>query len=119
MHNKYSKRTSLLDDEDYWLAAKPWLATTPPLALSSIKQRIKKALPSWLVLIRDHRKAHGEFPNIISPRTFNEKILCRNLFDRRPLLTQIADKAAVRSYVEARLGARVLPDLYHLTTQPE
>ena len=62
---------------------------------------------------------HGELPNIIWPTTFSEKILCRNLYDRRPLLTQIADKAAVRSYVESRLGTSILPQLYHLTARPE
>jgi hypothetical protein len=40
------------------------------------------------------------------------------LFDRRAVLTQIADKAAVRSYVESRLGPQVLPKLYYLMTRP-
>jgi hypothetical protein len=99
------------------------MAYKPPqiwrVTLESIKKRIKKILPHWVILIREHRKTHGVFPNIIRPVTFNEKILCRNLFDRRPVLTQIADKAAVRTYVESRLGKWILPELYHLTTQPE
>jgi len=90
-----------------------------PSIILSIKQRIRKILPHWIILIREHRRLHGEFPNIIRPVTFSEKILWRNLFDRRSLLTQIADKAAVRSYIESRLGAQVLPQLYHLTTRPE
>ena len=85
----------------------------------SIKTRINKILPNWFILVRGHLKTHGAFPNIISPVTFNEKILCRNLFDRRSLLTQIADKAAVRSYVESRLGPQILPELYYLTTRPD
>jgi hypothetical protein len=85
----------------------------------SIKKRIRPLLPRWFVLIREHRRVHGQLPNIVCPTTFSEKILHRNLFDRRPLLREIADKAAVRSYVEARLGAQVLPQLYWLTTQPE
>jgi TupA-like ATPgrasp len=51
--------------------------------------------------------------------TFNEKVLHRMLFDRRTMLTQMADKAAVRSYVESRLGAHVLPRLHYLTNRPE
>ena len=58
------------------------------------------------------------FPSIFRPRTFNEKILHRILFDRRPILTEFADKAAVRSYVEQRLGPEILPALYHLTSDP-
>jgi len=87
--------------------------------MSSIKGRIKKALPSWLLLIRRYRKAHGVFPNIIRPTTFNEKTLYRILFDRRLVLRQVADKAAVRCYVESRLGPQVLPKLYCLTTRPD
>ena len=49
--------------------------------------------------------------------TFNEKVLHRLLFDRRALLTQVANNAAMRSYVEARLGPQILPTLY-LTTRP-
>ena len=83
------------------------------------RKRFQKILPDWFILIREHRKAHGVFPNIIAPVTFNEKLLCRNLFDRRPVLTQIADKVAVRSYVELRIGRQMLPKHYHITTRPE
>jgi hypothetical protein len=41
------------------------------------------------------------------------------LFDRRKMLTQLADKAAMRTYVESRLGPQVLPTLYYLTDRPE
>jgi hypothetical protein len=49
----------------------------------------------------------------------SEKILCRNLFDRRPILTTIADKAEVRKYVADRLGSDVLPEMYYLTDDPD
>ena len=87
--------------------------------MPSIKELVKKALPSWLLLIRRYRKAHGVLPNVVRPATFNEKILYRILFDRRPVLTQMTDKAAVRPYVESRLGPQVLPKLYYLTTRPD
>ena len=78
-------------------------------SLQSIKRQIRPILPHWLILIREHRRVHGELPNIMCPGTFSEMILHRNLFDRRGLLSEIADKAAVRSYVKARLGTQVLP----------
>ena len=87
--------------------------------MPSIKERVKKALPSWLILIRMYRKAHGVFPNLVRPATFNEKILYRMLFDRRLVLAQVADKVAVRPYVESRLGPQVLPKLYCLTSRPD
>ena len=90
----------------------------PPSKIASIKRVIKKRLPDWCVLLREWRKAHGKFPKIIRPVTFNEKLLHRNLFDRRAVFTQLADKAAVRSYVEQRLGPQILPKVYYLTSHP-
>jgi hypothetical protein len=83
-----------------------------------IKTRLKRLQPDWLIAARRHRKIHGEFPNLIRPKTFNEKVLHRLLFDRRSLIAQLADKLAVRDYVEPRLGAQVLPRLYYVTTRP-
>lgn len=80
---------------------------------------LKRAIVEMADQIAAHRDAHGEFPALKNPVTFSDKILHRRLFDRRPLLTQLTDKASVRSYVESRLGADVLTKHYHLTTQPE
>lgn len=94
--------------------------TSPrPGKTESMKKTIKKLLPDWFVLIREWRVAHGRFPRIFRPVTFNEKLLRRNLFDRRAKLTQLADKATLRSYVEERLGAEILPKLYWLTSRPD
>ncbi|MGO9242616.1 MAG: ATP-grasp fold amidoligase family protein [Bryobacteraceae bacterium] len=95
--------------------------------LSWVKKPIKKALPDsvveWMIdsrcLIHRYWKGHGVFPRLIRPRTFNEKVIHRMLFDRRDLLTQMTDKAAARSYVGSRLGPQILPKLYCLTTRPE
>ena len=84
-----------------------------------LKSIIKNTLPDWLILIHEYRKKNGVFPNVIAPKTFNEKVLHRIIFDRRPILAQLTDKAAVRSYVESRLGRQVLPKLYYITTRPE
>src|SRR5689334_12393749 len=78
-------------------------------AAHGVKSGIRQLLPDWAVQINTYYGNHGSLPNIIRPVTFNEKLLYRNLFDRRPLLTQMTDKAAARSYVEARLGPRILP----------
>jgi hypothetical protein len=87
--------------------------------MTNVKSYLKRTLPDWLIAIRRHRKIHGQFPNLIHPQTFNEKILHRMLFDRRSLLIQMADKAAARSYIESCLGPQRLPDLYYVTTRPE
>ena len=53
------------------------------------------------------------------PVTFNEKVRYKMLADRRPLLTTFADKLAVRAYVESKVGASALTDLYAVTCAPE
>lgn len=46
------------------------------------------------------------------PQTFNEKVRYKMLRDRRPLVVTFADKAAVREYVAATVGAEYLPRAY-------
>src|SRR5580698_6372260 len=87
--------------------------------MPSIKRLIKRLFPDRAVIIRNYVRRHGRFPNIIRPASFNDKVLHRILFDRRPLLQLVADKARVRDYVSERLGERVLPALYHLTKDPQ
>ncbi len=65
-----------------------------------------------------YKQAHGRLPNLLFPKTFNEKVVHRSLFDRRPILRQFADKYAVRAYVAERLGPQLLPRLYWVTEDP-
>lgn len=79
---------------------------------------VPSLLSDTLVSVRLHRQVHGELPNLLFPKTFSEKVLVRKLFDGNPLLKQFADKYAVRSYVEGRLGPDVLPRLHFVTREP-
>jgi hypothetical protein len=87
-----------------------------------IKQTIKSVFPEIALDVvqaaRSYRKAHGVFPNLFFPSTFNEKVMARSLFDTRPILRQFADKYAVRDYVSKRLGDDFLPELYWVTRAP-
>ncbi|PPG33519.1 ATP-grasp fold amidoligase family protein [Pseudoclavibacter sp. RFBB5] len=53
-----------------------------------------------------------------SPVTFTDKVRYKMLRDRRPLIVTFADKAAVRGYVEAAVGARYLPEAYGVLDDP-
>jgi hypothetical protein len=86
--------------------------------MPSLEEQIRKMLPDWVIYLGWLQKWQVR-SNFIWPRTFNDKVVHRILFDRRPVLGQMADKVAVRSYVEARLGSRLLPQLYYLTSDPE
>ncbi len=64
------------------------------------------------------RRRLGYELNIENPRTFNEKIQYKKIFDRRPILTLIADKYRVRQYVEEVVGAKYLVPLYGVFDDP-
>ena len=53
----------------------------------------------------------GYWPRIRSPRSFNERIAYRRLFDHDPRFAKFTDKWAVREYVERTVGAEVLNPL--------
>jgi hypothetical protein len=82
----------------------------------------RKCLPrlvfDLLIGMRTHRTAHGKYPRLVRPQTFNERILRRKVFDRRPILTQLADKYAVRQYVERMSCSDILPKLLYTTDDP-
>jgi hypothetical protein len=54
------------------------------------------------------RMALGYDPDFRSPRTFNEKLAWRMLYDRNPLFPVTIDKIAVRDYVAAKVGTEIL-----------
>ena len=70
-------------------------------------------------ILRFHRY-HGRWPNLRRPRTFNEKILYRSIYDRRELFHVLSDKLAVRDYVSARAGDAVaIPEVLFSTRSPD
>ncbi len=54
-------------------------------------------------------KRLGYFPNLALPRTYNEKMLWRKLFDRNPLFICLTDKIACKEWVKAKAPALALP----------
>lgn len=49
--------------------------------------------------------------NLKNPKTYTEKLQWLKLYDRNPLYTQLADKLAVRAYVEDKIGKEYLNPL--------
>lgn len=67
------------------------------------------------VMRRHFLARHGYRLNLSAPRTWNEKIQWRKIFDPNPLFPVVSDKVAMRAYARGKLDARdhwVLPD-YH------
>ena len=90
----------------------PTTATPPTI------DRLKRALPDWLVMLVRYHKSHGTLPRLLRPQTFNEKVLHRILFSRSAWMATVADKLAARDFVEQRVGAAMLPKLHAVTTEP-
>lgn len=71
-----------------------------------------KFIPNTSLLKIRHEYYCGEKLDLNNPKTFNEKICWLKLFFHVPLLTQLADKYLVKSYVENKIGAEFLNKLY-------
>ncbi|MDE2228387.1 MAG: glycosyl transferase [Alphaproteobacteria bacterium] len=88
---------------------------------SLLKTTAKELAPDLYTLLRimwSYKKSLGVFPNLIHPKTFNEKIQYRKLHDRRPLLTLLVDKYGAREYVAGKIGEQALPKLLFVTENP-
>jgi len=75
--------------------------------------------PDHVVQARQFHRAFGRPIHWRRPTTFNEKVHWIRRYERSSLLPQLADKVAVRRYVEERLGAGVLTDLIGTWDRPE
>jgi hypothetical protein len=87
--------------------------TAPPVLVRGL-QRIADAVPPLARLRQARRLRHqirsmlGYEPNLRNPRTFNERVAHKILYDRDPLIPLTTDKVAVRDYVAARVGKELL-----------
>jgi len=79
-----------------------------------------RMLPIGLSLRLQFRRAHGYFPRLRDPRTYNEKIQYRKLFEDTSRFSIYADKIAVKGLVSRLLGEDfVIPTLWSGTQLPD
>ena len=68
-------------------------------------------------------RVHGYKLNLKDPKSFNEKVIYKWLFDRNPLIQLTSDKYRVRHYIEDKLGndgaKKHLVPLLYVTCRPE
>ncbi|HSL50865.1 MAG TPA: ATP-grasp fold amidoligase family protein [Candidatus Deferrimicrobiaceae bacterium] len=83
------------------------------------RRRLWDCVPDRVVLARRYRQTFGRPLNLRDPRTFNEKLCWLMLYYRPPLVTAVADKYAVRSYVAERAGPGILNELYGVWDRAE
>ncbi|MEX2220596.1 MAG: ATP-grasp fold amidoligase family protein [Candidatus Rokuibacteriota bacterium] len=76
------------------------------------RRALSDAVPDRIVLARRFKQTFGRRLDLRTPRTFNEKLYWMMLYYRPPLMSQLADKYAVRSYVAERVGPHILNELH-------
>jgi hypothetical protein len=91
--------------------------------VQKLRRSVKSLLPARLREILDtvgaYKKAFGCYPNIFFPKTFNEKIQWRKIFERDARLPKLADKVLVKEFVREKIGSEYLiPTLWHGTSLP-
>jgi hypothetical protein len=76
-------------------------------------------VPSHVIIVWEYLYHFGEVRVFLFPRSFNELIQHRKLFNRNPLLPLTTDKYAARAYVAEKIGEQYLVPLYGVADDPE
>lgn len=66
----------------------------------------RDAAKGYPLLLRIAERRLGYKPDIHNPKTFNEKVLFRKVYDRNPLLPIVCNKLTLSDYAAEKLGAR-------------
>ena len=102
---------------DYWKAGGPGLLTR--VAASRLVELLHPVLPPVTYMTVGMMLRLGYWPHIANPRSFNEKIVHRQLFAPHPLASILADKWRVRQYVAERVSEDILNEVCFVTDDPE
>ena len=88
------------------------LVTEPSSFIDNILELYGGWIPDGIYLRLRFRVKMGYWPNLNTPKTFNEKINWLKLHNRKPVYTTMVDKYAVKSYVASRIGEEhIIPTL--------
>ena len=80
--------------------------------LSKLRLSCLKRLASDKTLVEQlYKSVYGHLPDLIHPRTFDEKLQWYKLYYRKPIMTQLADKFRVREYVTQKGLGPILNEL--------
>ncbi|MEJ2229360.1 MAG: glycosyl transferase, partial [Alphaproteobacteria bacterium] len=74
------------------------------------KHLLPEQVATKLFVSRQYQKIIGRPLNLANPKTFNEKLQHRKVFDRDERLPMLADKVLVKEFVANKIGAQhVIP----------
>ena len=83
-----------------------------------LQQRFIDYLPDHYVQATEFKLVFGRRLNWNSPSTFNEKIHWIMRYYRQPVMTQLADKYAVRECIAKKIGPQFLKEIYGVWDDP-
>ena len=75
------------------------------MTLKSFFKSFTRILPDKAYVRLDYIRNLHRFPNLRNPETFNEKLQWLKLYNHVPEYTKMADKLAMRTYVESKIGS--------------
>jgi hypothetical protein len=109
-----------LPDENAALRRQAAISHAKNLAhrLLGMNKTVEQLFDRWLIR-RRFKSRFGKFPDLKHPKTFSEKVIHKLLYDRRPILTDVADKIKMRDFVQSRVGKQYLSQIYQITKNPE
>lgn len=80
----------------------------------SLYHSLLKILPDKQAVQLMHFRSFGRIPDLKNPKTFNEKIAWRKLYQHDPRFTVFADKVAVKDEIAKQIGQEyIIPTLWH------
>ncbi|MCA6059262.1 hypothetical protein HUF18_05690 [Thalassolituus sp. ST750PaO-4] len=80
------------------------------LHLEKKGEKTRSLLKIWYKTLKEFKKRHGYFPNLLTPKSFSEKLTYRKLYQRSLLLplSRFACKYSVRDYIKTSVGEKHL-----------
>jgi hypothetical protein len=99
--------------------ARPPIRTWARQLLRLLGRVANKIVPAYAKVVRSHYVHHQAFRLFFFPRTFNELIQYKKIFNRDPLLTLTSDKVRVRQYVREKIGEHHLVPLRTVAKSPQ
>lgn len=91
----------------------------PATLLLSLLYNYGSFIPDKLYLQLLYRLRMGYWPDLKSPKTFNEKLQWLKLYDRQPEYTKMVDKYEVKKYVAEIIGSKYIIPTYGVWERPE
>lgn len=79
---------------------------------------LHKVTPTKVLIKYKYKKIFGKQPDLKNPKTLNEKLQWKKIYDKNPLHIICADKYAVRSYIKNKIGRKYLIPLLDSTSDP-